>query len=112
MPQSLREVGITLAVLGFLTGAYAALKWFQASRVNIDLGYTLPGSPAPGTFRRMGVELQRFSEPVDGGLRQMNEMSATWEAMAQSSKLNRTAAIWTAVSVFLSTASAVFSSLA
>jgi hypothetical protein len=106
----MRAVSIVLALTGLAAGLYAALKWFQSSRVEVDLGYSLPGAKEPGTFWRMGIELPRFPEPGGGDL--MNLIAATWDAMMISSKLNKSAAVWTAASVVLNAASALVSSLA
>lgn len=107
-----KVVSIVAAMIAFATGLHAAWKWLQASKVDVDLGYCLPGEPNPGTYWRMGIELQRTPEPVDPVLSQMNETAATWEAMSQGAALNKVAAKWTAISVAFSALSAVVGALA
>jgi hypothetical protein len=101
----LSSILLALAALG--TGLLAAYKWYKASKVQIDLGYTYPGSQAGETYRRMGMELPRFPEPGDAELKQMNEISATWDAMNEAAKLNKVAAAWTAVYAALGALSAI-----
>jgi hypothetical protein len=108
----LKDASFVAALIAFGTGLYAALKWLQASKIDVDLGYCLPGDPTPGTYRRMGVVLTRKPEPVDPALSQMNETVATWEAMGQAAVLNKVAARWTAASVAFSALSAVMGAIA
>jgi hypothetical protein len=84
----------------------------QASEVQIDLGYTYPGSQAGETYRYMGMELTRYPEPMDAKLKQMNEICATWDAMNEAAKLNKVAAAWTAASVALGALSAIVGAIA
>jgi hypothetical protein len=62
----LSSILLALAALG--TGLLAAYKWYKASKVQIDLGYTYPGSQAGETYRRMGKELTRSPEPMEAEL--------------------------------------------
>ncbi len=108
----MKFLSILLALGASVTGLVAAYKWYRASTVQIDLGYTFPGSQAQETFTRMGMECPRHPEPVDPELKQMNEMAATWDAMNEAAKLNKVAAAWTAGSVFLWALSAIVGALA
>jgi hypothetical protein len=106
----LSSILLALAALG--TGLLAAYKWYKASKVQIDLGYTYPGSQAGETYRRMGMELTRSPEPMEAELKQMNEISATWEAMNEAAKLNKVAAAWIAASVALGALSTIVGTIA
>ena len=107
-----RLSSILLALAAFGTGLLAAYKWYKASEVPIDLGYTYPGSQAGETYRRMGTESSRLPEPVDEDLKWMNEISATWDAMNKAAKLNKDAAAWTAASVAFFSLSAIVGAIA
>lgn len=92
---------IGLAVAAFVAGIVAAWKWYRSSKVEIDLGYGLPWDQS--TYTRMGIEMPRRPEPFEPEQKWMNDISATWEAMNQTARLNKVAAIWTAASVTLGT---------
>ncbi len=97
----MRLASILLALAALATGLLAAYKWYKASTVEIDLGYTYPGSQPGETYRRMGMEFPRFPESGDHELSQINETAATWDAMKEAANLNKVAAVWTAASVAL-----------
>jgi hypothetical protein len=103
---------IVLALAAFVTGLFAAYKWYQASIVQIDLGYIYPGCPPGATYRRGGMMLPRIAESGDPDMQRINEISATWAAVSEASRLNKVAAKWTAASVALSALSAIAGSLA
>jgi hypothetical protein len=68
------------------TGALAACKWYKASTIPVDFGYTYPDSKPGETFRRRGVELPRFTEPPDGDQKRMNEIDAFGDAMNEAAR--------------------------
>jgi hypothetical protein len=74
--------------------------------VQVDLGYFEPGMPTGVTYRRIGQDVPRFTQPIDTDAQRQIEVVATWEAMRESSMLNKTAAGWTALSVALGAVSA------
>ncbi len=53
----IRLASILLALAALAAGLLAAYKWYKASTVEIDVGYTYPGSQPGETYRRMGMEL-------------------------------------------------------
>jgi hypothetical protein len=57
------------------TGLIAAVVWYRASQIEIDLGYDYAG--APPTYKRGGIEFRRVPESGDPHLQQMNEIAAT-----------------------------------
>ena len=76
---------IGLAVAAFVAGIVAAWKWYRSSKVEIDLGYGLPWDQS--TYTRMGIEMPRRPEPFEPEQKWMNDISATWEAMNQTARL-------------------------
>jgi hypothetical protein len=105
----MKLISILLAIAALVTGLFAAYKWHKSSKVQIDLGYSDPSAQEAGTYRRMDMVLPRVPESPDPELRQMNEMSATWDAMNEAANLNKVAAAWTAVSVASGALSAIVS---
>jgi hypothetical protein len=93
---------IVLATGALVTGLWAAYKWFKASTVRIDPGYTYQGMKPGATFQRFGIDLPRFRKSGDLSFRQLNMNAATLDTVALSMKLNKAAAIWTSASVALS----------
>jgi hypothetical protein len=86
-----------LAVSGFGTGCAAAWYWYQASKVSIVP--TRPDIEASGSRpldSRVIDELQKVQPVPEQAL-----IDGAVEAATEASRLNKTAAIWTAVSVFL-----------
>lgn len=81
-----------LALAALITGLLAAWKWYKASGVEI-----IP------VWQQMGV-IERPGGDPEGWV------VGIMQAAQESSSLNQTAALWTAVSVALSGLSAVFSS--
>ncbi len=101
----MKAASIIFAIAALMAGLKAAYQWYKASDVQIDLGYDYPG--APKTYRRMGLEVRRTPESGDPDLQRMNEIMATWEAVQESSKINKGAAKGTAFAVGLSAISSV-----
>ena len=108
----MKFVSILFALAALVTGLLAAYKWYNASNVGIDFGYTYPGSRAGETYTRGGIKSSRFLEPTDDVQKQMNEMDATLDAMKEAAKLNKVAARWTAATVAFSALSAILGILA
>lgn len=90
----MNELPIIIAVLTAFSGLWAAWLWHKASRVEI-----VPLWVHMGTM-----------EPVDGAA-QNQWIVALIEAANESARLNRAAASWTALSVFLSASSALVMAL-
>ena len=107
----MKLTSILLAVGALLTGLWAACKWYGASNVKVDLGYSIPGINDDETFERFGMTMRRGPESGDSELNRMNEIMAIWDASDKAAKLNRVAALWTAASVFLGSFSSVIGSL-
>jgi hypothetical protein len=93
----MKAASIALAMLALFTGLKAAWHRYQSSKVKIDPGWSPPG---------MGP-----SEPVDPELQQMGWTVATITAFSEAAALNKTAALWTAVSLGLSVASTLIDAL-
>lgn len=87
---------LAVAIAGFAAGLVAAFYWYRASRVNF-----VPFWEANG-----GVE------PVDPLQSAEHWVVALMKTGRKSGKLNRIAAVWTALSVLLSAISAVLGALA
>jgi hypothetical protein len=88
-------IGIGLAVCSLVFGLIAAYYWYQSSIVKADPGWT-----------------SQNPEPVVPEIRQMVWNSAILKAIQISSDLNKTAAIWTALSVGLGGLSSIIGSVA
>jgi hypothetical protein len=88
-------VSIALAVGALVSGLIAAFYWYKSSNVDIDPGWTV-----------------EHPEPVVPELKQMGWNSAMMNAITTSATLNKTAALWTALSVALGGASTIVGSLA
>lgn len=95
--KEMTAADIALAMLALFTGLKAAWHWYQSSKVKIDPGWSPPGTGP--------------SEPVDPELQQMDWAAATIMAFSQAAALNKTAALWTAVSVGLNAALAIIGGL-
>jgi hypothetical protein len=85
---------IVLAVLACLAGLVAAWYWRESTKVQIDTGWGLPGS---------GMLI----EPINDTQKSLAWAVATIQAFNKASELSRTAALWTAGTVFLSALSAI-----
>lgn len=81
-----------VASAGLVTGLIAAWFWLCASKV-----------PVQPTWAKNGIR----AEPFDPDQARMSEIGGLFEAGQESARLNAKAAIWTAISVILSGASAV-----
>jgi hypothetical protein len=106
--EGMKGLSTLLALAASGAGGWAALKWYNASKVEIDLGYTYPGMPPGETYSRMGVGFPRIPESGDPAMQQMNETAATWDAMKKAARLNKVAAGWTALSAALWVFSVIF----
>lgn len=82
-------MSIALALAALTTGLWAALKWWQASRVTVDLGYSEPGMKPGATYRRMGMDLPRTPAPADTEAQHLDMTVATWDAMIDAAGLNK-----------------------
>jgi len=91
----MKIVAIVLAILGFVAGLRAAYLWYRASRVHV-----MP-------FWSDGQNI----EPVDPVSAAASWNLATQQTIQKSGELNQNGAKWTAVAVFLSTASTLVGSL-
>lgn len=85
-------ITITSEALGALAGFYAAYCWWIASTARIDPGWTV--------------------EPGESDLSQAGWTAGIMNSLAESAKLNRKAALWTALSVLLTTVPGILSALA
>lgn len=92
---SLKTFSVILAVGALFTGLVGAYYWYLSSKVPIDPGWA--NDP--------------LLEPVIAEQRQAAWTVAFLNTTIKASRLNKTASIWTAVSVFLSASSAVVGSL-
>jgi hypothetical protein len=88
-------VSISLAVCALVSGLVAAFYWYQSSIVKADPGWTRDNQ-----------------EPVVQELKQMAWNSAILAASTTSADLNKTAALWTALSVALGGVANIVGSLA
>lgn len=82
---------ITLAILAFVTGLVAAGYWYRASKVTADPGWDPNGLAEPGVH----------SAAQDAWI------AAMLQSASESARLNKIAALWTAVSIFLTAISAI-----
>lgn len=98
----MKTVSIAFAAVALLTGLFAAWKWYQASRVEIDPGYIDPFASVQAASERFGMEMPRQMPSGDPDLQRINEIVATWDAMNKGAAMNKEAAAWTAVSVVAS----------
>jgi hypothetical protein len=105
------SLSLDLASAALGTGLFAAYKWYRASGVTVDFGYSLPGDPPGQTYRRMGMEFPRAPESGVPEMQRMNEIAATLDALNEAAAINKVAAIWTAISVIASGCSALAGSL-
>src|SRR5207244_3423675 len=99
-----RIASISLAIAALIVGLRAAYCWLRASNIMIDPGWS-DGTPE-NAFKPI--------EPADleGGGSTTGWVTATMEAVALSSQLNKRAALWTAAAVLLSGVAGVVGPLA
>jgi hypothetical protein len=90
---------LVLAALGFLSGLWAAYRWLMASGVEVDFGWRQIGEE--GTYKTPFGMMPRHMEPVDEESRQGDVTMGILQAYNESSGLNKSAAIWTAISTAL-----------
>jgi hypothetical protein len=83
----MKYLALAFALAALLTGLKAAIDWYKSSRLVPEPGWPI--------------------EPGDSILAHIGWISGILETGRKSSALNRTAAIWTAVSVLLSALSSV-----
>lgn len=91
----MKLAAIAFAVLAFCIGLRAAYLWHKASKVNV-----IPMWETDGRI-----------EPVDIALGHQVWITAILKTAEKSGKLNREAAIWTAIAVLVSTLSSVIGAL-
>jgi hypothetical protein len=91
------HISVALSLIGFITGGVAAWYWFKASKVQ----------PVPTWARG----LTPF-EPVVTELREGGRLAGLLEAVSESARLNKIAAVLTGISVFFSALSVVFGVMA
>jgi len=89
----MKSASFVLAIIAAVTGLVAAWKWYRASQVEI-----IP------LWQQLGV-----IEPPGGDTN--GWVMGILQASQKSAELNKTAAIWTAVSVFFGCLSALAGSL-
>jgi len=85
-------ITIIAEALGTLTGFYAAYCWWSASMATIDPGWKV--------------------EPGESEASQAGWIVGIMESMSKSARLNKKAALWTALSVALTSAPGILSALA
>ena len=81
-------MSIGFAILGVITGMVAAWIWYQSSLIQYHPNWGLPGTGNP-------------IEPVDEEQKQADINYALQNGLNEASRLNKNAALWTAISVFL-----------
>lgn len=94
----MKSVRIACAVIAAITGLVAAWHWYRSSKVDIDPSWSLP---------RTGGRI----EPVIPELRDLDLHAGTLAAFRDAAKLNKSAALWTALSVLAAAASSVLGEL-
>ena len=94
----MKSVSILCAAIALITGLIAARRWYQSSKVEIDPGWSLPGTGG-------------HIEPVIPELRELDLHAGTITAFREAARLNKIAALWTAVSVLAAAASSIFGAL-
>ena len=92
----MKIIAAALAVLAGITGFIAAWYWYQSSQVQIDPGWTPPGTGGP-------------VEPDGEAAQAMGWVMATMVAISKASELNKKAATWTALSVALTATASILS---
>lgn len=89
--HDMKIVEITLAILALVTGLVAAWYWYRASKITADPGWGPNGLAEPGVQ----------SAARDAWI------AAMLQSVSESARLNRIAALWTAVTVALAGISSV-----
>jgi len=85
---------IAIAILAFVTGLVAAWYWYRASKITADPGWGPNGLAEPGVH----------SAAQDAWI------AAMLQSASESARLNKIAALWTAVTVALTSISAIVAS--
>ncbi|WP_454649890.1 hypothetical protein [Bradyrhizobium liaoningense] len=93
----MKWVSVGTALLGLGAGGLAAWYWYRASNVSTAPIWACGANPF---------------EPVDRELAHMGEIAGLVEGANESARLNKIAAQWTGVSIFLSALSTVVGSFA
>lgn len=88
-------IGFALAIAAGLCGLVAAWLWYRSGRVEAVPAWSRGDRPDP------------MNEPVVRTLAQDGYIAGTLAALAESAEWNRRAALWTALSVLLTVASAL-----
>jgi hypothetical protein len=94
----MKSASIACATIGLVTGLIAAWQWYKSSKVEIDPGWSLPGTGG-------------HTEPVIPELRDLDLHAGTITAFRDAANLNKIAALWTAVTVLAAAASSIFGAL-
>ncbi|MGC1560258.1 MAG: hypothetical protein WA820_10475 [Bradyrhizobium sp.] len=94
----MKAISILLAFAALITGLVGAFYWFKSSIVPID---RWGREEHPGPFL-----------PHEHQAANTLWLAGMFEAAQKTTRLNKKAALWTAVAVILGAASSVFSSLA
>lgn len=82
---------IAIAILAFVTGLVAAWYWYRASKITADPGWGPNGLAEPGVH----------SAAQDAWI------AAMLQSASESARLNKIAALWTAVTVALTGISSI-----
>jgi hypothetical protein len=100
---------VAFAGIAFVTGLTAAWRWFQASGVKI--GSLGPDWALPGTGGHI-EPVDEAAKALDLAVTQINDGQAILAAFTEASRLNKTAALWTAGSVAATAVSAMLAVVA
>ena len=95
----MKYFSIALAIAALTAGLKAAWEWYKSSKITPDPAWPLDPT---GTLPM---------QPADPVQTQNDWIVATIKALNEAGRLNAVAARWTAVSVVLAAASAIFGSL-
>jgi hypothetical protein len=97
----MKTFSMVVAIAAFLTGVAAAWYWYHSAKVDPKTGWKPPVGDA--------------TQDPNALLANLNALFvwtfAIKDALRESSRLNRSAAIWTAISVLLSAVAAVMGNL-
>jgi hypothetical protein len=123
-----KTLSILLALAALGTGIKAAFDWFRSTKVEPKKGWDLPVGSIKTELKELSDEngkidpkivsdnfkvvLDNFKVVLDNFDAFTSGILLIKDALRESSSLNKTAAIWTAISVVLSAASALLGSFA
>ncbi|MBS0639164.1 MAG: hypothetical protein U1E70_27985 [Acetobacteraceae bacterium] len=83
-----------LALIGAITGGWAARNWYLSAQAQADLPYHLPKPPGDAA-RRLETGLPSTPETANSDVQREQQIVAICEAMNQAAELNRQASLWT-----------------